>query len=165
MRLSILETRNEAHTNVSHFKFGELWPGNCVTNTRLKMHGLTSYLNLKNIVGGLWCERTTWDGLLSREEVLLWIMHSNFGKKQWLKFKTPYLFLINMKLFAFKIHFYQLFGLSFWWNPFTAEDQLMSKWCTVKFSKSVLMDIQTHLHLSWRGSTFLANIFFCMNYS
>ncbi len=25
--------------------------------------------------------------------------------------------------------FYQLFGLSFWWHPFTAEDPLVSKWC------------------------------------
>ncbi len=28
MCLPILETRNEAHAKVSHFKFGELWPGN-----------------------------------------------------------------------------------------------------------------------------------------
>ncbi len=29
--------------------------------------------------------------------------------------------------------FYQLFGLSFWRHPFTAEDLLMSKWCNAKF--------------------------------
>ncbi len=29
--------------------------------------------------------------------------------------------------------FYQLFGLSFWRHPFTAEDQLVSKWCNTKF--------------------------------
>ncbi len=29
--------------------------------------------------------------------------------------------------------FYQLFGLSFWRHPFTAEDQSVSKWCNAKF--------------------------------
>ncbi len=29
--------------------------------------------------------------------------------------------------------FYQLFGLSFWRHPFTAEDPLVSKWCNAKF--------------------------------
>ncbi len=29
--------------------------------------------------------------------------------------------------------FYQLFGLSFWRHPFTAEDQLVSKWCNATF--------------------------------
>ncbi len=28
---------------------------------------------------------------------------------------------------------YALFGLSFWWHPFTAEDPLVSKWCNAKF--------------------------------
>ncbi len=29
--------------------------------------------------------------------------------------------------------FYQLFGLSFWWHPFTAEDPLLSKRCNATF--------------------------------
>ncbi len=29
--------------------------------------------------------------------------------------------------------FYQLFGLSFWWHPFTAEHPLWSKWCNATF--------------------------------
>ncbi len=29
--------------------------------------------------------------------------------------------------------FYQLFGLSFWLHPFTAEDPLVSKWSNAKF--------------------------------
>ncbi len=29
--------------------------------------------------------------------------------------------------------FYQLFGLSFWRHPFTAEDSLVSKWCNATF--------------------------------
>ncbi len=31
--------------------------------------------------------------------------------------------------------FYQLFGLSFWRHPFTAEVPLVSKWCNAKFPK------------------------------
>ncbi len=31
------------------------------------------------------------------------------------------------------ICFYQLFGLSFWRHPFTAEDLLVSKWRNAKF--------------------------------
>ncbi len=45
--------------------------------------------------------------------------------------------------------FYQLFGLSFWRHPFTAEDPLVSKWCDAKSYKSVTMKKQTHLHLEW----------------
>ncbi len=39
--------------------------------------------------------------------------------------------------------FYQLFGLSFWRHPFTAEDPLVSK-CYISLN---LMKKQTHLHL------------------
>ncbi len=31
------------------------------------------------------------------------------------------------------VMFYQLFGLSFWRHPFTAEDPLVSKWCNATF--------------------------------
>ncbi len=33
----------------------------------------------------------------------------------------------------------QLFGLSFWWHPFTAEDPLVSKWRNDEFLQTVLM--------------------------
>ncbi len=36
--------------------------------------------------------------------------------------------------------FYQLFGLSFWRHPFTAEHPLMSKWCNATF-----------LQISWKN--------------
>ncbi len=45
--------------------------------------------------------------------------------------------------------FYQLFGLSSWRHPFTAEHPLVSKCCDAKFFNSVLMKKQTHLHLGW----------------
>ncbi len=54
------------------------------------------------------------------------------------------LFLTNMQLFTsqdvnwltgvdYLWCFYQLFGLSFWRHPFTAEDPLVSKWCNDTF--------------------------------
>ncbi len=45
--------------------------------------------------------------------------------------------------------FYQLFGLSFWRHPFTAEDPLVSKWCNAKFLK-ICSDEQTNSSNSWR---------------
>ncbi len=41
---------------------------------------------------------------------------------------------------------YQLFGLSFWRHPFTAEDPLVSKWWNAKF-------IQIHSHEETNSST------------
>ncbi len=52
------------------------------------------------------------------------------------------LFLTNMQLFASQDWwtgdgllwcFHQLFGLSFWRHPFTAEDPLVNKWCYATF--------------------------------
>ncbi len=44
--------------------------------------------------------------------------------------------------------FYQLFGLSFWRHPFTAEDPLVSKWWNAIFLQ-ICSHEQTHLHLGW----------------
>ncbi len=44
--------------------------------------------------------------------------------------------------------FYQLFGLSFWWHPFTAEDPLVSKWCNVTFLQ-ICSDEETNSSTSW----------------
>ncbi len=49
--------------------------------------------------------------------------------------------------------FYQLFGLSFWRHPFTAEDLWVSKWCNATFLNDLWV------------TTFLENFFFGMNYS
>ncbi len=38
--------------------------------------------------------------------------------------------------------FYQLFGLSFWRHPFTAEDPFVSKWCNATVLQSVPMKKQ-----------------------
>ncbi len=57
--------------------------------------------------------------------------------------------------------FYQLFGLSFWRHPFTAEDPLLSNWCNATF-----------LQIWWRNklisdsmSQFSENFHFWVNYS
>ncbi len=44
--------------------------------------------------------------------------------------------------------FYQLFGLSFWRHPFTAEDPLVSKWCNAK-SLQICSDEETNPSTSW----------------
>ncbi len=44
--------------------------------------------------------------------------------------------------------FYQLFGLSFWWHPFTAEHPLMSKWCNATFPQ-ICSHEKTNSSTSW----------------
>ncbi len=43
---------------------------------------------------------------------------------------------------------YELFGLSFWWHPFTAADTLVSKWCNAKFLQ-ICSDEETNSSTSW----------------
>ncbi len=46
--------------------------------------------------------------------------------------------------------FYQLFGLSFWRHPFTAEDPLMSKWCNAKSLQICSHDeIYIYILMAW----------------
>ncbi len=47
--------------------------------------------------------------------------------------------------------FYQLFGLSFWRHPFTAEDSLVSKWCNATFIQICSDGEKTHLDFGWPG--------------
>ncbi len=61
------------------------------------------------------------------------------------------------------VMFYQLFGLSFWRHPFTAEDPLVSKWCDGKFIQ-ICSDEETNTSTSclvWEStfSTFLYELF------
>ncbi len=44
--------------------------------------------------------------------------------------------------------FYQLFGLSFWRHPFTAEDPLVSKWCNAEFLQ-ICSDEERNTFTSW----------------
>ncbi len=75
------------------------------------------------------------------------VMDLYFDQKHWSKVKMPYWWICFSQTCRFSLHkmfnglgscgllwcFYQLFGLSFWRHPFTAEDQFMSKWCNAKF--------------------------------
>ncbi len=101
---------------------------------------------LNKYVGGFWGERTTY-------WALLWIMDLYFVQKWRFKVKTSYWYICFIQIHIFSLQhmtfnwwtgvvwitcgllwcFYQLFGLSFWRHPFTAEDPLMSKWCIAKF--------------------------------
>ncbi len=50
--------------------------------------------------------------------------------------------------------FYQLFGLSFWRHPFTAEEPLVSKWWNATFLQIYSIKKQTSLNLGWYGVHF-----------
>ncbi len=89
-------------------------------------------------------------------------MDSYFGQKQWYKVKPFYCRIGLLKINSFSHHtlidrlewcgllwwFYQLFGLSFWRHPFTAEDSLVNKWCNATFLK-ICFDEETNSSTSW----------------
>ncbi len=50
--------------------------------------------------------------------------------------------------------FYQLFGLSFWRHPFTAEDPLLSKWCNATFLQIWWRNKLIYILTGLRVSTF-----------
>ncbi len=58
--------------------------------------------------------------------------------------------------------FYQLFGLSFWRHPFTAEDPFMSKWCNATFLQ-ICSDEKTNSSTSWM-IRFSVNFHFWVKY-
>ncbi len=106
---------------------------------------------LKKYVGEFWCERQQDMDLFTEESVIMengLIFHISY-----LIFKNVLMmdmFLTNTQLLASQDinwwtgvewitcgllwYFYQLFGLSFWRHPFTAEDPLVSKWCNATFN-------------------------------
>ncbi len=62
--------------------------------------------------------------------------------------------------------FYKLFGLSFWWHPFTAEDPLVSKLYKAKFLQICSDEEKKNLHLGLsEGESNLHNFLFWVNYS
>ncbi len=114
-------------------------------------HSLQVKTVLNKYLGGFWCERTTSDffiggsvimdyGLVFWPEAVVWSFNVLMMD----------LFLTNTQLFTSQDVnwwtglewcgllwcFYQLFGLSFWRHPFTAEDPLMSKWCKLMLNFS-----------------------------
>ncbi len=59
--------------------------------------------------------------------------------------------------------FYQLFRLSFWRHPFTAEDTLLSKWCNDTFLQIWWRNKLIYILDGLRGTTFTANFHFWVN--
>ncbi len=88
----------------------------------------------KYIRGFWWDDNGEWT--FSVVEVVLWIMDSYFVQKvySWNALMMDFSFHFNWWTGEVWITcgllwcFYQLFGLSFWRHPFTAEDPLVSKW-------------------------------------
>ncbi len=64
--------------------------------------------------------------ILKQDLFLTNTRHSTFQVINWW---TGVVWIVDYLLWCF----YQLFGLSFWRHPFTAEDPLVSKWCNAKF--------------------------------
>ncbi len=91
------------------------------------------------------------------------------------------LFLANMQLLALKYInwwtgvvwitcgllwcFYQLFGLSFWRHPFTAEHPLVSKWCNATFLQIWWRNKLIYILDDLRVSTFSAKKNWGVNFS
>ncbi len=116
----------------------------------------------------------------SLQKVILWIQDSE-TRSNGLKLKILDLFLTIMLFTSQDVNwwtgvvwitcgllwwFYQLFGLSFWRHPFTAEDPLVSKWYNAKFlqiwkKKKKLIYILDVLMVS----KYLSHFHFWVNYS
>ncbi len=60
--------------------------------------------------------------------------------------------------------FYQLFGLSFWRHPFTAEHPLLRHWCRDTFLQTWWRKTLVYISDGLRVSTFSANVHFWVNY-
>ncbi len=63
--------------------------------------------------------------------------------------------------------FYQLFKLSFWRHPFTAEDSLLSKGCNTTFLQICFLELTNSSNIlhGLRVRKCSANFHFCVNYS
>ncbi len=125
----------------------------------------------------MWEDNRGWT--FSLDETLLWIMGLYFVFQFKVKTSWCICFLLTH---SFSLHnmlidglewcgllwcFYQLFRLSFWRHPFTAEDLLLSKWCNAKFLQicsSEEINSSTTFWMAW-GWKFSANFLFWMIYS
>ncbi len=103
---------------------------------------------LNKCFGGFWFEKTTGDGLFHWRK-LYYGLWTNPGLKQHFKVKTPKWWICFLKRCNISLItrwtgvvwitcgllwcFHQLFGLSFWRHPFTAEHPLVSKYHNTKF--------------------------------
>ncbi len=86
--------------------------------------------------------RKQYYGLLKK--TLLFITKKELFTSQDVNWWTVVVWIICGLLWCF----YQLFGLSFWRHPFTAEDLLLSKWCNAEFHQ-ICSDEETNSSTSW----------------
>ncbi len=116
----------------------------------------------------------------SLKEALLWNMDSNFDQKQWFEVRNVLMMDLFQLLSSQDVNwwtgvvwitcgllwcFYQLFGLSFWRHPFTAEHPLLRHWCNATFLQIWWRYKHIYILNGLSMSTFSANFHFCMNYS
>ncbi len=87
---------------------------------------------------GLWIHILTWS-------IWLFLTNTVFHFTGW----TGVVWIICGLLWCF----YQLFGLSFWRHPFTAEDPLVIKLCNNTFLQ-ICSYKETNYHLEWPEGTF-----------
>ncbi len=99
-----------------------------------------------------WKDNRRWT--LSLEEAL-WIMDSYFHQKQTqtLSFWLLKMLIAGLEWSGLLWCIYQLFGLSFWRHPFTAEDPLVSKWCNATFLQ-ICSHEQTNSWMAWGWAHF-----------
>ncbi len=125
-------------------------------------HHLQAKTALNKYVAGFWCERQQEMDFFTGGSVIR--DYGYFSRKQRFEVKNILmidLFLTNIQLLSSQDVnwwtgvmwitcgllwcFYQLFGLSFWRHPFTAEHPLLSKWCNATF-----------LQIWWRQTSWMA---------
>ncbi len=121
-------------------------------------HCLQAKTALNEYVGGFWCDR--------QQEMNFFIMDSYFGQTWWFENALMLdLFLANTQLFSSKYInwwtgvvwitcgllwcFHQLFGLSFWRHPFTAEHPLLSKWWNDKLHQNCSDEETNSFWIAW----------------
>ncbi len=137
---------------------------------------------LNKYVGGFWRERITGDGLFQwwkryyGFKLLCFLTKSNglklkhlndgFSCKHAAFGFTRRSLIDGLEWCGLLVNgFYQLFGLSFWRHPFTAEDPSLSKWCNATFLQIWWRNKLIYILHGLRLSTFSANFHFWVNYS
>ncbi len=132
----------------------------------------------KNMWVLFWCESSKGDTLFFSGGNVIMDMDTFSARSKGLKVKSLNDGLIDndgCKTCSFSLHkilidglescgllvdyydvFYQLFGLSFWRHPFTAEDPLVSKWCNATFLQICSVEETNHLHLGWPEGEYIS---------
>ncbi len=101
----------------------------------LWLHSLNDGLNLKHLD----------DGFVSYKHAAFWLLK---------------MLIVGLEWCGLLWCLYQLFGLSFWRHPFTAEHPLLSKWCNATFLQIWWRNKFIYILDGLRVSTFSANTFF-----